>query len=119
MQSTEKVVGLRDPLNKSSSCYSTLFVWKQECSYSSCFLVFLFLYLLMIYVMYLMKSFSLKSMQFAVYFATLLLFVYYPKGDTGEIKSEVRDQINTKVAEWREEGKAEIVPGVFIVCFLD
>ncbi|KAH8851930.1 RuvB-like 2 [Schistosoma japonicum] len=32
-------------------------------------------------------------------------------GDTGEIKSEVRDQINHKVAEWREEGKAEIVPG--------
>jgi len=37
-------------------------------------------------------------------------------GDTGEIKSEVREQINTKVAEWREEGKAEIVPGVL---FLD
>jgi len=36
-------------------------------------------------------------------------------GDTGEIKSEVRDQINTKVAEWREEGKAEIVPGVLFV----
>src|SRR5262245_632926 len=33
-------------------------------------------------------------------------------GETGEIKSEVRDQINTKVSEWREEGKAEIVPGV-------
>ena len=33
-------------------------------------------------------------------------------GDTGEIKGEVRDQINAKVAEWREEGKAEIVPGV-------
>jgi RuvB-like protein 2 len=33
-------------------------------------------------------------------------------GDTGEIKAEVRDQINTKVSEWREEGKAEIVPGV-------
>ena len=33
-------------------------------------------------------------------------------GDTGEIKAEVREQINTKVAEWREEGKAEIVPGV-------
>lgn len=33
-------------------------------------------------------------------------------GDTGEIKGEVRDQINVKVAEWREEGKAEIVPGV-------
>ena len=33
-------------------------------------------------------------------------------GDTGEIKAEVREQINAKVAEWREEGKAEIVPGV-------
>ncbi|KAJ2896344.1 putative aaa family atpase-like protein [Zalerion maritima] len=37
-------------------------------------------------------------------------------GDTGEIGSEIRDQINTKVAEWKEEGKAEIVPGVL---FLD
>lgn len=35
-----------------------------------------------------------------------------PSGDTGEIKSEVREQINAKVAEWREEGKAEIIPGV-------
>ena len=34
-------------------------------------------------------------------------------GDTGEIKGEVREQINAKVAEWREEGKAEIVPGVW------
>jgi RuvB-like protein 2 len=33
-------------------------------------------------------------------------------GDTGEIKPEVREQINAKVAEWREEGKAEIIPGV-------
>jgi RuvB-like protein 2 len=33
-------------------------------------------------------------------------------GDTGEIKPELRNQINAKVAEWREEGKAEIVPGV-------
>eukprot|EP00164_Ancoracysta_twista_P001035 GFYU01001350.1.p1 GENE.GFYU01001350.1~~GFYU01001350.1.p1 ORF type:complete len:465 (-),score=156.95 GFYU01001350.1:110-1504(-) len=36
-------------------------------------------------------------------------------GDTGEIKAEVRDQIDTKVAEWREEGKAEIVPGVLFI----
>lgn len=36
-------------------------------------------------------------------------------GDTGEIKGEVREQINAKVAEWREEGKAEIVPGVLFV----
>jgi len=36
-------------------------------------------------------------------------------GDTGEIKGEVRDQIDQKVAEWREEGKAEIVPGVLFI----
>jgi RuvB-like protein 2 len=36
-------------------------------------------------------------------------------GDTGEIKSEVREKIDTKVAEWREEGKAEIVPGVLFI----
>ncbi|KAJ3345987.1 RuvB-like 2 [Entophlyctis luteolus] len=36
-------------------------------------------------------------------------------GDTGEIKAEVRDQINQKVAEWREEGKAEVVPGVLFI----
>jgi len=36
-------------------------------------------------------------------------------GDIGEIKPEIRDQINTKVAEWREEGKAEIVPGVLFI----
>merc|ERR1712025_568702 len=29
-------------------------------------------------------------------------------GDTGEIKSEVRDQIDTKVSAWREEGRATI-----------
>jgi len=42
-------------------------------------------------------------------------FLAFFSGDTGEIKSEVRDQINAKVAEWREEGKAEIVPGVLFV----
>ena len=42
------------------------------------------------------------------------LFIYIT-GDTGEIKSEVREQINGKVAEWREEGKAEIVPGVSVI----
>lgn len=36
-------------------------------------------------------------------------------GDTGEIRSEVRDQINSKVAEWKEEGKAKIVPGVLFI----
>lgn len=36
-------------------------------------------------------------------------------GDTGEIRSEIREQINTKVGEWKEEGKAEIVPGVLFI----
>jgi len=36
-------------------------------------------------------------------------------GDTGEIKAEIREQIDTKVSEWREEGKADIVPGVLFI----
>jgi RuvB-like protein 2 len=36
-------------------------------------------------------------------------------GDTGEIKPELREQINSKVSEWREEGKAEIIPGVLFI----
>lgn len=36
-------------------------------------------------------------------------------GDTGEIKPEVREQIDTKVTEWRGEGKADIVPGVLFI----
>lgn len=36
-------------------------------------------------------------------------------GDIGEIKLETREQIDQKVAEWREEGKAEIVPGVLFI----
>uniref|UniRef100_A0A6B2L3Z0 RuvB-like helicase n=1 Tax=Arcella intermedia TaxID=1963864 RepID=A0A6B2L3Z0_9EUKA len=36
-------------------------------------------------------------------------------GDAGEIKSEIRDQINTKISEWKEEGKAEIIPGVLFI----
>lgn len=36
-------------------------------------------------------------------------------GDTGEIKSEVREQINAKISEWREEGKADIVPGILFI----
>eukprot|EP00299_Pterocystis_sp_00344_P015133 c7543_g1_i2.p1 GENE.c7543_g1_i2~~c7543_g1_i2.p1 ORF type:complete len:462 (-),score=128.65 c7543_g1_i2:173-1522(-) len=36
-------------------------------------------------------------------------------GDTGEIKAEVREQIDAKVAEWTEEGKAEIIPGVAFI----
>jgi RuvB-like protein 2 len=36
-------------------------------------------------------------------------------GDTGEIRGEVREQIDAKVAEWREEGKAEVVVGVLFI----
>merc|ERR1712028_111061 len=36
-------------------------------------------------------------------------------GDTGEIKAEVREQIDLRVSEWREEGKADIVPGVLFI----
>ena len=36
-------------------------------------------------------------------------------GDTGEIRPEVREQIDAKVAEWREEGKATVTPGVLFI----
>lgn len=36
-------------------------------------------------------------------------------GDIGEIKGEIRQQIDTKVAEWKEEGRATLVPGVLFI----
>ncbi|CAL9766430.1 unnamed protein product [Musa acuminata subsp. burmannicoides] len=36
-------------------------------------------------------------------------------GDTGEIRAEVREQIDSKVSEWKEEGKGEIIPGVLFI----
>jgi RuvB-like protein 2 len=36
-------------------------------------------------------------------------------GDTGEIRAEIREQIDTKVAEWREEGRATLIPGVLFI----
>jgi RuvB-like protein 2 len=36
-------------------------------------------------------------------------------GDTGEVKSEVRDQIDKRVQEWQGEGKADIVPGILFI----
>ncbi|KAG9509194.1 RuvB-like 2, partial [Fragariocoptes setiger] len=36
-------------------------------------------------------------------------------GDTGEIKSEIREQIDAKVSEWCEEGKAQILTGVLFI----
>jgi RuvB-like protein 2 len=37
-------------------------------------------------------------------------------GDTGEISETIREQIDSKVSEWRSEGRATLVPGVL---FLD
>jgi RuvB-like protein 2 len=36
-------------------------------------------------------------------------------GDTGEIRPEVREQIDARVARWREEGKADVSPGVLFI----
>eukprot|EP01053_Blabericola_migrator_P006332 Blabericola_migrator_1__6331@NODE_3196_length_1955_cov_72_426907_g1999_i0_p1_GENE_NODE_3196_length_1955_cov_72_426907_g1999_i0NODE_3196_length_1955_cov_72_426907_g1999_i0_p1_ORF_typecomplete_len456_score96_30TIP49/PF06068_13/3_5e155TIP49_C/PF17856_1/2_2e18RuvB_N/PF05496_12/4_7e10RuvB_N/PF05496_12/0_61AAA/PF00004_29/1_5e08AAA_22/PF13401_6/2_9e07AAA_22/PF13401_6/1_6e03AAA_5/PF07728_14/0_00028AAA_5/PF07728_14/0_54AAA_16/PF13191_6/3_2e07Mg_chelatase/PF01078_21/0_00043Mg_chelatase/PF01078_21/0_83AAA_ len=36
-------------------------------------------------------------------------------GDTGEIRSEVRDQIDKRVSDWKDEGKAEICAGVLFI----
>ena len=36
-------------------------------------------------------------------------------GDTGEIRPEIREAIDRKISEWREEGKARIVPGVLFI----
>lgn len=36
-------------------------------------------------------------------------------GDTGEISSEIRDQIDDKVAAWRDEGRATLIPGVLFI----
>ena len=73
-----------------------------------------------------MRSMSLTAehKDFSLYFLVIysnriiicgFYLIHVFLGDTGEIKPEVRDQINSKVAEWREEGKAEIVPGVLFI----
>ncbi|KAJ3439924.1 ruvb-like 2 [Anaeramoeba flamelloides] len=36
-------------------------------------------------------------------------------GNTGEIKQEIREKINEQVLLWREEGKADIIPGVLFI----
>lgn len=36
-------------------------------------------------------------------------------GDTGEIKADTRSRIDERVAEWRRENKAKIVPGVLFI----
>ncbi|EKX72768.1 ATP-dependent DNA helicase family member protein [Theileria equi strain WA] len=36
-------------------------------------------------------------------------------GDTGEIKSEIREQIDAKVSEWQDDGRAEIIQGVLFI----
>lgn len=36
-------------------------------------------------------------------------------GDTGEISIEVREQVDQKIAAWKEEGKATVIPGVLFI----
>ena len=36
-------------------------------------------------------------------------------GDTGEIKPEIREQIDERISEWKDNGKASIVPGVLFI----
>lgn len=36
-------------------------------------------------------------------------------GETGEIRQEVRDQIDQKIAQWQEENKADLIPGVLFI----
>lgn len=36
-------------------------------------------------------------------------------GDTGEIAAEVRDAVDVRVAQWREEHKCDVVPGVLFI----
>ncbi|CAJ1960169.1 unnamed protein product [Cylindrotheca closterium] len=36
-------------------------------------------------------------------------------GDTGEIAETIREQIDQKVAEWRSEGRAKLIPGVLFI----
>lgn len=36
-------------------------------------------------------------------------------GDTGEINPDIRAQVDAKILEWVEEGKAELIPGVLFI----
>ena len=36
-------------------------------------------------------------------------------GDTGEIKPEIREQIDERIGEWKDNGKATVVPGVLFI----
>jgi RuvB-like protein 2 len=36
-------------------------------------------------------------------------------GETGEISNDVRDQIDSRVAQWKLSGKCEIIPGVLFI----
>jgi RuvB-like protein 2 len=36
-------------------------------------------------------------------------------GDTGEIKQEVREHVNQQVAQWQDEKKGELLPGVLFI----
>lgn len=39
-------------------------------------------------------------------------------GDTGELKNEVREQIDAKVAEWQDDGKATVTQVSIFISFL-
>ena len=43
------------------------------------------------------------------------VFWRYFLGIQVKLSLKLREQINDKVAEWREEGKSEIVPGVLFI----
>ena len=60
-------------------------------------------------------NFTYVCFVFSICFARTQGFLALFTGDTGEIRSEVREQIDNKVAEWKEEGKAEIIPGVLFI----
>lgn len=36
-------------------------------------------------------------------------------GNTGEIQSEIRTQVDSRILEWKEDGKAEILPGILFI----
>lgn len=43
------------------------------------------------------------------------VFLALFSGNTGEIRSEVREQTHITVAEWEDEGNAKIIPGILFI----
>ncbi|GJS51823.1 RuvB-like protein 2 [Tanacetum coccineum] len=54
-------------------------------------------------------------MGFRYYLMSTHGFLALFTGDMATLRAEVREHIYTKVAEWREEGKEEIIPGVLYI----